>query len=237
MAGQSAAARQPVAVIPTASIGDVWKQLKPEFPDVSLSKIRFLEAEGLISPRRSQSGYRRYSRDDIARLRYILTLQRDNYMPLKVIREQLEAGDAGKVTPVSEKRAVAGALSPEQFRSEDIRRLTRADVTARAGVEDSFTGTLIRMGLIAADPAGFYSADDVAIVQLAFQLTEHGLDGRHLKSLMTIAHRQLDMVARVSDPLAHARDDNARQRAQETAREVSALMLSLNAVLVKGNLA
>ncbi len=223
-------------VLPTSSIGDVLKQLKPDFPDVTVSKIRFLESEGLISPRRSQSGYRRFSPADISRLRYILTHQRDNYLPLKVIREQLEAMDSGKVTPVTAKKSMAGALSADQFRAAETRRLTRADVTARANVEDAFTGSVIRMGLISSDASGFFSVDDVSIVELASRLTDHGLDNRHLKSLMTIAQRQMDMVSRVSDPLRHGRDENARQRAEETSREVSALILSLNAALVKGSL-
>ncbi|KAB1503598.1 MerR family transcriptional regulator [Corynebacterium sp. 320] len=223
-------------VLPTIGIGDVLKQLKADFPDVTVSKIRFLESEGLISPRRSQSGYRRFAPEDISRLRYILTLQRDNYLPLKVIREQLEAMDSGKVTAVSSKRAVQGAVSAEQMRSVGTRRLTRADVSTRASVEDSFTNSLIRMGLINADASGFFSVDDVHIVQLAHQLTEFGFDGRHLKSLMTIANRQYDMVAAVSEPLAHARDENAKQRSVETAHEVSALLISLNTALIKGNL-
>ena len=224
-------------VLPTSTIGDVLKQLKADFPDVTVSKIRFLETEGLISPRRSQSGYRRFSPDDIARLRYILTHQRDNYLPLKVIREQLAAMDTGKVTPVTAKRAAPGALTAEQFRAAEApRRLTRADVVARADVEDSFVGSLIRMGMINANSSGFFSVDDVTMVQLAARLTEYGFDNRHLKSLITIAQRQTDMVAKVANPLAHGRDDDARQRSEETAREVSALILSLNTALVKGNL-
>ncbi|HIW94881.1 MAG TPA: MerR family transcriptional regulator [Candidatus Corynebacterium gallistercoris] len=234
----NSAPQSPVeAVLPTASIGDVLKQLTADFPDVTVSKIRYLESEGLISPRRSQSGYRRFSPEDIRRLRYILTLQRDNFMPLKVIREQLDAMDEGKVTPVATRRSTpAGAVSADQLRAAETRRLTRADVTARAGVEDSFTGSLIRLGMITADASGFFSVDDVTIVELSSRLAEHGLDTRHLKSLMTIANRQYDMVARVADPLAHARDENAQQRSLETAREVSALIISLNTALVKGNL-
>ena len=123
-------------VLPTASIGDVLKQLKPDFPDVTVSKIRFLESEGLITPRRSQSGYRRFSPEDIQRLRYILTHQRDNYLPLKVIKEQLDAMDAGKVTPVYAKRQIAGAMSAEQFRYSEPRSLTRADQIGRASCRE-----------------------------------------------------------------------------------------------------
>lgn len=224
------------SVTPTSSIGDVLKQLKPDFPDVTVSKIRFLEAEGLISPKRSQSGYRRFAPEDISRLRYILTHQRDNYLPLKVIREQLEAMDSGKVTPVTARRSVAGAVSAEQFRQSEVRRLTRADVCARAEVEDSFTAALVRMGMISPDSAGFFSVDDVDVVRIAHSLDEHGIDRRHLKSLVTMAQRHVDIVHRVSAPVAHGRDDNARQRSLELAREVSALVVSLHAAMVKGRL-
>ena len=98
------------------SIGVVIKCLSEEFPDVTVSKIRFLESEGLITPERTQSGYRRFTEDDVERLRYILITQRDNYLPLKVIREQLEAMDSGKVTAVMTGQNAADPLiAPEQF--------------------------------------------------------------------------------------------------------------------------
>ncbi len=234
--GQFAAVQRTAQVLPTKAIGDVLKELKPDFPDVTVSKIRFLESEGLISPRRSASGYRRFAPEDISRLRFILTLQRDNYLPLKVIKDQLDAMDSGNVTPVVTKQDVTGPVSAEQMRAAASRRLTRMDVVARAGVEEGFVNSAIHLGLIAADPSGFFSVDDVQVVQLAFQLTQHGFDGRHLKSLLTLANRQLDMISAVTAPVAHARDENARQRSVEKGREVSALLISLNAALLKGNL-
>lgn len=224
------------SALPTTSIGEVWKQLRTDFPDVSVSKIRYLETEGLVSPRRSESGYRKYSKDDIARLRYILSRQRDKYLPLKVIKQELEAMDSGNVTAFDAKKAIAGAVSPEQMRSSDSRRLTRNDVCAQSGVSDAAVGSFIRLGLITSDVSGYFAEDDVAIVQVAHQLSEYGLDGRHLKQLLTIANRHYDIVSRVAAPLSHARDDHARERALETAREVSALIISLNTALMKANL-
>ena len=95
-------------ILPTSSIGDVIKNLQADFPEVKVSKIRFFEAEGLISPRRSKSGYRRFSPEDISRIRFILGLQRDEFLPLKVIKERLDAMDAGNVTTInSSQRPVA----------------------------------------------------------------------------------------------------------------------------------
>lgn len=235
-AGQDMPAAKPYSALPNTSIGEVWKQLRADFPDVSVSKIRYLETEGLITPRRSESGYRKYSKEDIARLRYILSRQRDKYLPLKVIKEELEALDSGKVTAFDAKRFINGAVSAEQMRAADSGRLTRSDVCVQSGVSDSSVGQMIRLGLISPDVSGYYTQDDVAIVQLANKLLEYGLDGRHLKQLLTIANRHYDIVARIAEPLSHARSEHAREHARETAREVSALIISLNTALVKANL-
>lgn len=224
-------------ILPTASIGDVIKQLQVDFPEVKVSKIRFLEAEGLISPKRSRSGYRRFSPEDISRIRYILGLQRDEFLPLKVIRERLEAMDAGNVTTIRpHSDSVAGAVTPEQFRAPQIRRLTRADVCVRSGADDDFLNVLVRMEMVVPDAAGFFSVDDVDVVRIAAKLGEFGIDSRHLRSLLTMARRQSDLVNRVAGPVAHSRDENAAERSAELGREVSALIVSLHAALVKGNL-
>lgn len=223
-------------VLPTSSIGDVLKQLQVDFPDVSVSKIRFLESEGLITPQRSKSGYRRFSPEDISRLRYILANQRDSFLPLKVIKEQLEAMDSGKVTPVDSRRSVAGTVTPDQFRQATVRRLTRTDVCSQAGVDEPFVASLVKMGMITPDAAGFFSVDDVDVARIASRIGEYGIDNRHLKSLVTQAQRQSDLVNRVAGPVAHGRDENAKERSAEVSRELSALVVSLHAALIKGNL-
>lgn len=237
-AGQPQPESRPTAgrVLPTSSIGDVLKQLQPDFPDVTVSKIRFLESEGLVTPQRSKSGYRRFSPEDISRLRYILANQRDSFLPLKVIKEQLEAMDSGKVTPVDSRRSVAGTVTPEQFRQATVRRLTRADVASRAGVEDSVVASLVKISLLTPDAAGFFSVDDVDVVRIAAKMGEYGIDHRHLKTLVTQAQRQADLVNQVAGPVAHGRDENARERSAEVSREVSALVVSLHAALIKGKL-
>ena len=131
------------------SIGVVIKCLSEEFPDVTVSKIRFLESEGLITPERTQSGYRRFTEDDVERLRYILITQRDNYLPLKVIREQLEAMDSGKVTAVMTGQNAADPLiAPEQFAAPAATRLTDEDVAAQAECDSDVVAQCIDAGLI-----------------------------------------------------------------------------------------
>ena len=121
------------------SIGTVLAELQQEFPDVTVSKIRFLESEGLISPSRSASGYRRFARADVDRLRYILTVQRDNYLPLKVIKEQLDDIDAGNVAAAGEGLAsVTPLVTPDQFREAAVVNLSRAELAEKAGVDESF---------------------------------------------------------------------------------------------------
>ncbi len=164
-------------------------------------------------------------------------MQRDEFLPLKVIKERLDAMDAGKVTAIgAHSDSVAGAVTPEQFRAPRMRRLTRADVCVRSGADDDFLGVLVRMDMVVPDTAGFFSTDDVDVVRIAAKLGEFGIDSRHLRSLVTMARRQSDLVNRVTEPVAHCRDENAAERAAEVGREVSALLVSLHASMVKANL-
>ena len=134
------------------------------------------------------------------------------------------------------REAAAGRVGAGDSVIVDRRAGYAFEVIARAEVEDSFTAALVRMGMISPDSAGFFSVDDVDVVRIAHSLDEHGIDRRHLKSLVTMAQRHVDIVHRVSAPVAHGRDDNARQRSLELAREVSALVVSLHAAMVKGRL-
>ncbi|MCQ4627197.1 MerR family transcriptional regulator [Corynebacterium sp. CCUG 65737] len=215
----------------TMSIGVVIQRLREEFPDVTVSKIRFLESEGLISPERTESGYRRFTEADIDRLRYILVTQRDNYLPLKVIREQLEAMDSGDVVVVSEQ-----VISSESIGAAKATRLTDKDVAVQAQCEQPFVTKCINAGLIVPDSSGLFSADDVRIVSTAASLAEFGLDGRHLKALRNAAGRQADMVAKVVDPVAKSGKASAKQEADELGQQVASLVVSLNSALVKNEL-
>lgn len=220
----------------TLSIGKVLEQLRVEFPDVTVSKIRFLEAEGLITPQRTASGYRRFTSDDVQRLRYILVTQRDNYLPLKVIREQLEAMDSGAVAAILTAGENETLVSPENFRAPATTRLSDSDVATQAGVEESLVAELISIGVIAPDATGYFTDDDVRIAGIADSLKDFGFDERHLKSLRNTARRQADMIGQAVTPVARSKSDTARQRAEEMGQQMSALVVSLHASLVKNAL-
>ena len=145
------------------SIGAVLDALRPDFPDVTISKIRFLEAEGLVTPERTASGYRRFTAYDCARLRFVLTAQRDNYLPLKVIKSQLDAQPDGELPRTGSSYGVP-RLVPVSGKPEDIDaavaptqvRLSREDLVARSGVADWVLSALIKEGVITTGPGGFF---------------------------------------------------------------------------------
>ncbi|WP_068276906.1 MerR family transcriptional regulator [Aldersonia kunmingensis] len=222
------------------SIGSVLDLLRPDFPDITISKIRFLEAEGLISPERTPSGYRRFDVADVERLRFVLTAQRDQYLPLKVIKEQLEAIDRGAATVgAGETRrprrlgVVPGEVSPEEFRSARDVRLSRADLLANAEIEDAFLTELVRAGLIVPGAAGFFDEDAIALAATAKALSEFGLEVRHLRAFKLAADREAALVAQIAGPVAKSKDTGARERAEELVRELAALSLTLHTCLVK----
>jgi DNA-binding transcriptional MerR regulator len=228
------------------SIGAVLERLRPDFPDVTISKIRFLESEGLVTPQRSPSGYRQFSVADCERLAYVLAAQRDHYLPLKVIREHLEALDDGREPAGPGPRApralavAVGSTDPlvpaAAFVADRAVRLTREELLERAGIEADLLAELTTHGLLRPGPAGLYPADAVVVARTAAALASHGLEPRHLRALRTAADREADLVAQVASPVARQRDVGAPARAQEVAREVAALTVSLHAALVAGAL-
>ncbi|MGZ4560985.1 MAG: transcriptional regulator FtsR, partial [Mycobacteriaceae bacterium] len=156
------------------SIGVVLDQLRPDFPDTTISKIRFLESEGLVSPQRSPAGYRQFSGADCERLRFVLTAQRDHYLPLKVIKEHLDALDNG-MTParVSMPRlprlltlAESGARVDDFVRDREV-RVTYEELVAQSEVEPALLGELQRNGLLKTGPAGFFDGDAVSLARAA----------------------------------------------------------------------
>lgn len=218
------------------SIGVVLQRLREEFPDIAVSKIRFLETEGLVSPQRTAAGYRRFTEQDVERLRYVLITQRDNYLPLKVIREQLEAMDSGQVTAILTAADASPIVSPDNFRAPTLTHLTDTEVAQQAKVDDALVADFISTGLIAPDGAGYFTADDVKIVRTAVALQEFGFDLRHLKSLKATANRQADLISQVTQPIAKSGRENAVQKAEDIGQQMSALVVSLHASLVKNQL-
>ncbi|WP_436496568.1 transcriptional regulator FtsR [Actinokineospora sp. HUAS TT18] len=222
------------------NIGAVLERLRPEFPDVTISKIRFLEAEGLVSPRRSPSGYRRFAEDDVARLRFVLAAQRDHYLPLRVIKDQLDQADRGGAPPMA---AVTRQLSavpaePDTPAPDDspTLRLTRDEVIARAGVRTALVAELEQYGLLAVGDGGFYDGDAVQVARLAAGLADYGIEPRHLRAFRAAADREIGLVEQVVAPLYQQRDPSARERADSVTRELGTLAVGLHSLLVKAGL-
>lgn len=216
------------------SIGAVLELLRPDFPDVTISKIRFLEAEGLVTPERSPSGYRRFTAFDCARLRFILTAQRDQYLPLKVIKAQLDAQPDGELPGHPAPRLVAvGAGRENSAGMPTPVRLSREDLLARSGVADDLITALVRAGVITTGPAGFFDEHSVLIAQCAAALAEYGVEPRHLRAFRSAADRQSDLIAQIAGPVGKADRTGARDRADDLAREVAALAITLHTSLIK----
>jgi DNA-binding transcriptional MerR regulator len=225
------------------SIGAVLDLLRPDFPDVTISKIRFLEAEGLVTPERSGSGYRRFTAYDCARLRFILTAQRDHYLPLKVIKAQLDAQPDGELPQVGSPYAVprlvtvADQEAPEA--GVDIEaaraqvRLSREDLLERSGVGEEMLTALCKAGVITTGPGGLFDEHSVVIAQCARALAEYGVEPRHLRAFRSAADRQSDLIAQIAGPVGKASKTGARDRADDLAREVAALAITLHTSLIK----
>jgi DNA-binding transcriptional MerR regulator len=234
------------------SIGAVLDLLRPDFPDVTISKIRFLEAEGLVTPQRAASGYRRFTAYDCARLRFILTAQRDHYLPLKVIRAQLDAQPDGGLPPIGSPYGVprlvsvaddeevgvgadaaSGAGSAAAAVAPTRIRLSREDLLERSGVDDQLLTALLKAGVITTGPGGFFDEHAVVILQCARALSEYGVEPRHLRAFRSAADRQSDLIAQIAGPVVKAGKAGARDRADDLAREVAALAITLHTSLVK----
>ena len=228
------------------SIGEVLSHLRAEFPDVTISKIRFLEAEGLIEPERTPSGYRKFSRDDLSRLRYVLGAQRDHYLPLRVIKQHLEAIDRGLEPPATPgggpqvPRALVvaeGLPGPETFNREPTElRLSREELVDAAGLDSEQVAQIEQFGLITPRPGGYYDGDALVIAKTVAEMSRFGLEPRHLRAFRSSADREVGLVEQVVSPLVRQRNPEARGRAEEVARELAALSVKLHATLVRAGL-
>jgi DNA-binding transcriptional MerR regulator len=220
----------------TMSIGEVLGQLRPEFPDVTISKIRFLEDQGLIEPDRTPSGYRKFAHTDVDRLRYVLAVQRDHYLPLRVIRDHLAAVDAG-LEPAPLPGGVPRlprlvADGGDRTARVDV-RLSRAELVESAAIADSLLAELESFGLVGSRPGGGYDGDALVVVRTAGELAGFGIEPRHLRTIRTAAEREAGLVEQVVAPLRHQRGGQSGARAEEVAREVASLCVRLHAALVK----
>jgi DNA-binding transcriptional MerR regulator len=208
------------------TIGTVCRRLKPEFPDISISKIRYLEDQGLLTPKRTQGGYRLFSEDDLERLETILRLQRDEFLPLRVIREELAAG-AGK-----ERRRRRAALGEEE------EGLDLETLCARAGIEPPRARELEDFGLLeprVEDGQRLYSETDADIAEACETLARYGIAPRHLRAFRTAADRESGLLEALLAPALRSRTTERRragledlQAMAECASELSQLLFARN---------
>lgn len=196
-----------------SSIGQVLAELQPEFPDLTVSKIRFLEAEGLVVPARAPSGYRRYTPADVDRLMYVLRAQRDHFLPLKVIAEHLDAMDRGLVPPEHgdiaprAPQALAGAEPGPKGEQAPTVWLTADEMQDATGLDADQLAELQSGSLVCVDQeTGMYDADALAAAQAAAALAQVGLSARHLRSVRLAADRHLGIIESVVSARPHQPD-------------------------------
>lgn len=225
------------------NIGEVHARLREDFPSLELSKLRYFESMDLVKPTRTPSGYRKYSENDIERLRYALTLQRDHHLPLKVIREHLDALDRGLEPPALTsgpqvpRLALApdGFPSPESFVGDGSRlRLTRRELLAAAEIDEQLLAELENFGLVVPRPGSApYDNDAIVIARTVAELAEFGIEPRHLRAYKTAADREVGLVEQVAAPIRRSREAGAEGRAEEVVSQIAALSVRLHAMLVK----
>lgn len=219
------------------SIGTVLSQLRDEFPEVTISKIRFLEAEGLVEPRRTASGYRKFSAQDVERLAQILRMQRDHYLPLKVIREHLDALARGEEVrlpaPAGGRRDLLDGTWEAEGDRPTAARVGRAELLAAAEVTEAELAEWESYGLIAPVEGGGYEAETVTVAKLVADLGRFGLEPRHLLAVKAAADREAGLVEQVVAPLRRHRNPQTRAHAEATAKELAGLAVRLHAALVQ----
>ncbi|GAA1500996.1 MerR family transcriptional regulator [Kitasatospora kazusensis] len=225
------------------SIGAVLTFLRDDFPEVTISKIRFLEAEGLVEPQRTPSGYRKFSPADLERLAYVLRVQRDHYLPLRVIREHLDAIERGEAPPA----LPAAEVRPGPLEEADRElvaasgaapgvRLGRAELLAAAEAEERELVEWEAYGLVAAGPDGGYDGEALQVARLVAELGRYGLEPRHLRATKAAADREVSLVDQVVAPLRRHRNPQTRAHAEATARELATLSVRLHAAMVQAGL-
>lgn len=242
-------------------IGEVIRQLHDEFPDITVSKIRFLETEGLVEPERTPSGYRKFTADDLERLRYVLRAQRDHYLPLKVIREHLDAMARGLEPPAyagasprvptvprsvtqSEPQSLSHAAAqsvplspgesggPPQAVAPQL-RLSRSELLANSGLTEAQLAELEGFGLVRPGTGTEeYDATSLAVAGTAAEMAAFGLEPRHLRTFKTAADREVGLIDQVIAPVARQRDEGAAARAAAMRDDLAELAARLHAALV-----
>lgn len=217
------------------TIGEVVQRLQPSYPDLSISKVRFLEEEGLITPERTAGGYRKFTQSDVARVDMILRLQRDHFLPLAIIREKLAEADRGRV-PVELQRTPIGGTEPLPFNAADDGPLLIEDAPSALSIPVSFMRELAEFGVIeivTGEDGEQIDRADVTAVHAAWDLRRFGVEPRHLRMYGTFADREAALFSQILMPAFRHRTPETRQKLTETLTELSTLTDQLKSRLLR----
>jgi DNA-binding transcriptional MerR regulator len=225
------------------SIGEVLDHVRADFPDISISKIRFLESEGLLEPERTDSGYRKFYEKDVDRLRYILTLQRDHFMPLKVIKDRMKGGDLppqanGQVPPPAPPTAAA-ARPPVQAPSiQDVSevQLTRSELRDTSGLTEQELSALEEYGIVTEASEGHYEGAELLIAKAAKGFFALGLEARHLRMYRQFAEREVGFYEQLVSPVSRRKDTEAGHQVAEKIRRLEALSRQIREGMLRSSL-
>lgn len=211
------------------SIGQVLARLNPEFPDLTPSKLRFLEERQLVSPARTESGYRKFSPTDLERLRFVLSMQRDHYLPLKIIRGYLDDLDAGREPILPGGAAVA---APSMLPAD--RRLTREELIKESGASPMLLGDAVSASLIVA--GDHYGEEALSVLRALVELQRTGIEPRHLRGFRAAAERELGLIESALIPVSRRKDASSRAKAAELAREIAGQLEVVRSSLIRSAL-
>ncbi len=216
------------------TIGDVVKSLAAEFPDVTVSKIRFLESEGLISPPRTDSGYRVFGPAEVDRIRYILRQQRDHFLPLRVIKTKLSSWDRG----AEPRSAPPAGPPPDAYFAPTSTALTAAEAAQAAGAPLSLVEELVGHSVLepADDEDPRFDEDDVAVIRAAYRLIGHGLEARHLRVIRLGANREVDLFRQLTGAMLRHATPASRRQAAEVLADVAQAAREMQEAMVRADL-
>jgi DNA-binding transcriptional MerR regulator len=220
----------------TRSIGEVINLLRDEFPELTVSKVRFLEGQGLIEPERSAAGYRLFSDEDVQRIQYILREQRDHFMPLKVIKSKLTAWERGE-EPVHPRET---GPPPESYFAAAGVSMSPDELARSSGLTKRQIDELVEQGVL--DPMELpngkvvYQDDDLTTARAAFRLMAQGLETRHLRALRLAADRETDLLRQLVVPLLRHRNPDNRRKAAEILADTAQAGAQLQESIVRSRL-
>jgi DNA-binding transcriptional MerR regulator len=231
------------------SIGEVLESVRSDFPDVSISKIRFLESEGLISPERTPAGYRKFFEPDVARLRFILSLQRDQFLPLRVIKERLAEADANGQYPQEEApkgrkrgriattgRSKMPAAEPEPALVEVSVQMTRSELRDASGLTDEQLRGLEDFGVLSKRDSDVYDANDLVVTRTSGRFFAYGVEPRHLRMYRQFADREAAFFEQIVTPALQRKDPDAADEAHQSVKELLTLSRQMREAALRSSL-